>query len=260
MTNSVGTLAWAEAGGGTLSARDRLSLIGQLLTLLPIVPGELVSRACRSAPRVRALRIDPIVPISPIAQEAEQCCRAASIGDPWLYPHCARTYGFGLLFAEALRVDFDDEILWVAAMLHDIGLTTEAPGAPHAAACFAVRGSREVGELPNGADWRYRDRAAEAIALHINLRISRERSPEGYLVNLASSLDVAGLRYRTVYSDAMCGVLAEHPRHDFSAVIRERLDREAKDAPGRRECAIGRTRRCTSRAVPAYRVRRGGGP
>ena len=37
--------------------------------------------------------------------------------------HCIRSYLWGSMYAAAHRIDFDDELYYVSAMLHDIALT-----------------------------------------------------------------------------------------------------------------------------------------
>ncbi len=42
---------------------------------------------------------------------------------PALLNHCVRSYLWGTLYASAHGIAFDDELLYVSAMLHDIALT-----------------------------------------------------------------------------------------------------------------------------------------
>lgn len=58
--------------------------------------------------------------------EAERFCRELS-DDDWLYNHCRRTFELGdLLASRSPSLTVDLEILYVAAMLHDIGLSADA--------------------------------------------------------------------------------------------------------------------------------------
>jgi hypothetical protein len=48
---------------------------------------------------------------------------AARFYSPALLNHCVRSYLWGATYAAAHDIAFDDELLYVSAMLHDIGLT-----------------------------------------------------------------------------------------------------------------------------------------
>ena len=63
-------------------------------------------------------------------------------------------------------------------------------------------------------------RLADAVALHINVRVHPDQSPEGHLLNLGSGLDVAGIRYRSIDSAQLLAILDEAPAGaDFRDVI-----------------------------------------
>ena len=61
------------------------------------------------------------VPDSALAQKVTALVREAST-EP-LFNHCARTYVLGSKLGEARKLKFDPELLFLAAMMHDLGLT-----------------------------------------------------------------------------------------------------------------------------------------
>jgi hypothetical protein len=160
-----------------------------------------------------------------------------------VHDHSVRTFEFAQLFAQRADIAFDLEVLWVAAMLHDIALGEDAPR-PGASPCFAVRAATESRRLAQRHGWsdELERRLAEAISLHVNVRVPRRRSIEGHLLNLGSALDVAGLRVSRVASAAMTAVLEKHPDNGFPDAIRRLWNVEADAAPKSRTrflCCVG---------------------
>ena len=48
---------------------------------------------------------------------------ATHLYSPALLNHCVRSYLWGTMYGEAHGIAFDDELYYVSALLHDIGLT-----------------------------------------------------------------------------------------------------------------------------------------
>jgi hypothetical protein len=225
----VGTLRWAdETGGGELRLRDRLDLlVGQgVPTWIDLKVDDALLRLGFRTP-IDLSEVDIIdrvtsrIPETSIAERATELC--TEIYDPWLLAHCKRTFAFGVLLGD----EFDGETLYLAAMLHDVGLTEAYefgadPGfvsgyAGGSASCFAVRGSAVARSLADEYAWReapQRDALAEAIALHVNVRVKGSQGTEARLVHLASALDVTGLRSRRLGREAIGTVEDAWPRDE----------------------------------------------
>ena len=225
----VGTLQWAnETKGGILRLRDRLDLlVGQgVPTWTELKIWDALLRLGFKTP-IDLSEVDIIdrvtsqIPETSIANRATELCR--EISEPWLFAHCQRTFAFGVLLGD----EFDCETLYLAAMLHDVGLTKAYehgadPGyvrdyAGALAPCFAVRGSAVARSLADENAWREapeRDALAEAIALHVNVRVKGSQGVEARLVHLASALDVTGLRSRRLGRDAIWTVEDAWPRDE----------------------------------------------
>jgi hypothetical protein len=116
-------------------------------------------------------------------------------GTAALANHSVRTYLFARAIGEArgLRpgADYDDETLFLASVLHDLGLTEQGNGGHR----FEVDGADLAAEFltTNGFD---ADRARvvwEAIALHTSRDIANRMRPEIALTHAGTSADVAGL-------------------------------------------------------------------
>src|ERR1700747_1124765 len=63
---------------------------------------------------------------SQIAREATKLARETS--PPFLFNHAARTFLFGALTGKASGLKVDHELLYIACILHDIGLTEQPAG------------------------------------------------------------------------------------------------------------------------------------
>ncbi|GAA1540129.1 HD domain-containing protein [Dactylosporangium maewongense] len=135
---------------------------------------------------------------------------------PALLNHCVRSYLWAATYGTARGIAFDDELLYVAALLHDIGLTEpfdshhlpfeEAGG--HMAWTFAVAS----GWPPHRAA-----RAAEIIVQHMHSDVSPAADPESHLLQVASSWEVAGRHADAFPPDSRTDLLARYPRLGFGA-------------------------------------------
>ncbi|MHB8538096.1 MAG: HD domain-containing protein [Candidatus Dormibacteria bacterium] len=104
--------------------------------------------------------------------------------------HCLRSYVWGAAYARQRRIDFDAELLYVAAMLHDIGLVPEFDS--HTVP-FEDAGGHVAWVFAAGAGWPEgrRTRAAEVIVRHMR-GTELSKDVEGYLLAIATSLDISG--------------------------------------------------------------------
>src|ERR1700739_3922496 len=67
-------------------------------------------------------------PDSSIGRQAEELAR--SVSNDMLFNHVMRCYWFSELFAQKHGTKVDSELMFLSSVLHDLGLTTHAPG-PH---------------------------------------------------------------------------------------------------------------------------------
>jgi hypothetical protein len=226
----VGTLAWAKAAGGALSPRDRLELLGQALTvpLARMAPYLTRRRAQLTGAQLAKLR----PPDSALAKKAEALCQSAS--SPLLYHHCQRTYLWGRLLGALGEIRVDDELFYVACLLHDLGLTPSYATLP--ARCFSVKSALAAKGLVDDPSWAPERREAleEAITLHMNLAVDLSLGPEAHLLNAGAGLDVVGARAGEVPKSLRDAVVAAHPRLGMTRGFHALLQREADTSPGSR--------------------------
>jgi hypothetical protein len=125
------------------------------------------------------------VPDSALAQKVTALVREAST-EP-LFNHCARTYVFGSKLGEARKLKFDPELLFLAAMMHDLGLTEKYM----ADARFEIDGADAAAKILRDQQYPEAkiDIAWQAIALHSTMEIPDRMLPEIALIHLGAFMD-----------------------------------------------------------------------
>lgn len=166
------------------------------------------------------------VPDTPAARQAEDICRA--VLDTSLVNHTYRTYAWGALLGVAERRAFDAELLYVAALLHDIGLTERFDRG----GCFESDGAAAAQELLLEVGWPAdrAQRAARAIYLHMH-EVEEADGPEALLLAYGTSLDVTGRRLDEIDGRARDETLDAYPRASFKQRFRELLSDQAVRKP-----------------------------
>ncbi|HEX2233053.1 MAG TPA: HD domain-containing protein [Thermoleophilaceae bacterium] len=169
-------------------------------------------------------------PDSRLAREAEELCRELST--PALLNHCLRVYVWGSLLGARDRLRYDDELLFVASLLHDLGLTdsfASRDGPP----CFAVQGAIAAGDwgLKHGCERSRAEVVANAISLHINPRVPPSEGVEAHLLAAGAAFDVIGARYGHLAKPLVAAAVELHPRLGFKREMEDRSRRAAHRGP-----------------------------
>ena len=167
-------------------------------------------------------------PTTPIARAA--AALAGDVSPPFLFNHSARTFAWACLIADKDGIAFDRELLYVGAILHDIGLTETFAG-PR---CFENEGAAAAATFArdNGWDPMRAERLAEAIRLHMHPRVVVEDSAEGFLLDQATGCDCRGHRIEDLDRDAATDVVARYPWLDFTEGFIGLVEDQARRKPG----------------------------
>jgi hypothetical protein len=131
------------------------------------------------------------------------------VSEPFLFHHVMRSAIFADLIGRQRKLKFDPEILCVATVLHDLGLTKlasvqarfELEGADAAKEFLAKRGMHESSI----------ETVWEAIALHTTPEIPLRRSPEVALCHLGIGADLAFIPLGVISDDELDEVLEAYP-------------------------------------------------
>ena len=161
------------------------------------------------------------VPDSAIARQADELARSAS--SDFLYNHVMRSYWFGALLAQAENAAVDSELLFLSAVLHDLGLTNHAAG-PHR---FEIEGAGAARTflLAHGVPRERAQGVWDNIALH-TWDINLFRDDTSRLMELGIIHDVVGVADARLDPADVAEVLRRHPRLQFKRAFNEALTRE----------------------------------
>jgi HD superfamily phosphodiesterase len=169
------------------------------------------------------------IPDSKMAREVTQLIRNAE-GDLLFY-HSTRVYFWGALIGTRKRLTFDPELLYTAAMFHDIGLTesyreSQLP--------FEVDGANAAREFLQNYCISKRDiqKVWTAVALHTISDIPEYMHPEIALFQEGDEMDVVGRDSDHFPSEQREAVIAAYPRtKDFKREIIEAFHQRVKHRP-----------------------------
>lgn len=138
--------------------------------------------------------------------------------DDLLFDHSRRVFLFGALQGLRRGLQPDLELLYVAAMFHDLGLTSRFRSS---SLRFEVDGANAAREflLQRGLDDAAAQKVWLAIALHTTPGVPEFLEPEIALVTAGVETDVLGIGRDHLDPDTLAAVTAAHPRPDFKRRI-----------------------------------------
>lgn len=171
---------------------------------------------------------DWAIPDSAFAVQAVQT--ASALCPDFMMRHCFRSYCFGAILAARNRLTLDRETFFVAAMLHDLGLSDAHADDPGS---FEWVGARLAHAFCLGAH-QMEDKAAtvhNAIALHTSVGIAERCPPEIALLHFGTGLDLFGMRLDEIDKETLELVLADYPRGAFKTEFSPCLRHQAQQKP-----------------------------
>jgi hypothetical protein len=156
---------------------------------------------------------------SALVRDAIELARSSS--SPFLFNHVMRSWLFGVLIAEGAQSRPDPELLAIAAILHDLGLTDR-----YTADCrFEVDGA-------NAARSFLKDRGVpkhqiqliwDAIALHTTRSIALHKEPEVAMTHAGITADVLGRGLDLIPQDKLRAIAMEFPRLSMKTELKDCL-------------------------------------
>lgn len=180
------------------------------------------------ATNIELAGVDVTGPETPAATAA--LAVATRFYSPALLHHCLRSYLWAAKYGEAHGIAFDEELLYVSAMLHDLGLTDAFDS--HRVD-FEVAGGNLAWVFGVAAGWSAERaaRAEEIIVLHMRPDVPAEVDPESNLLQVATSWDVAGRRPEEFPAPLRAVILERHPRQGFGGEFIAHFEDQARRKP-----------------------------
>ena len=151
------------------------------------------------------------LPDTPLALEATTTALAAEPSE--IFHHSLRTFLFAELIARANDIEHDAESVYVASILHDMGLSATYMSESHR---FEVDGANLARDLAkrHGLGATRAETIWDAIALHDQGGLARWKASEVALVNAGVSADF-GASLGALAHDDVVAVFKAAPRGNF---------------------------------------------
>lgn len=169
------------------------------------------------------------IPDTALVRDATAFIRDAE--DDLLFHHSRRVFLFGALQGRRRGLQPDLELLYVAAMFHDFGLTE--PYRNSSSLRFEVDGANAARDflLQRGVDEAAARKVWLGIALHTTPGVPEFLEPETALVTAGVETDVIGVGRDDLSADSIAAVLAAHPRPDFKRRILQAFVQGVRNRP-----------------------------
>jgi hypothetical protein len=189
------------------------------------------------------------VPDTPVIRRA--LAHARSHFEPYLYHHVVRSWLFAIKLGELRGEPYDEEIVAVASLLHDLGLTNGVSGTNR----FEVEGANAARAFAKeqGLNARRIQLIWDSIALHTTTSIGSHKEPEVAITGAGIGLDYGGFGYELISSDDMEQILKRYPRLQMKVQMKECFCQLAHAKP--KTSYDNFLRDFGERCVPGYEVK-----
>jgi hypothetical protein len=153
-----------------------------------------------------------VIPDTALVREATDFIRSAE--NDVLFHHSRRAYLFAALHGRRLGLQPDLELLYVAAMFHDLGLTERYRTSTER---FEIDGADAARDflVDHGVDQSEAHKVWLGIALHTTPGVPARLDPEIRLLVAGVATDVVGVGREQLAPEAIDAVTIAHPRPDF---------------------------------------------
>jgi hypothetical protein len=148
------------------------------------------------------------VPDTALIRDAIDLSR--SVSAPYLFNHVMRSWLFGALLSESAERAPDPELMAIATILHDLGLTDRYAGEDR----FEVDGANAARSFLKGRGISTQQMQVvwDAIALHTTRSIALHKEPEVAMTHSGIAVDVLGVGLDRIPQDKQGEILTEFPR------------------------------------------------
>lgn len=156
------------------------------------------------------------IPDSKIANQATELL--LEHGTEFIYNHSLRVFLFSSLNGKRRQLSYDQELLYVASVFHDLGLTKHYSSTDLR---FEVDGANAARDFlkSHGLPHESLQLVWDTIALHTTIGIAEHKEPEVALMYSGVGLDVMGEGYEHLSDENRNEILSIFPRNDFKKQI-----------------------------------------
>ena len=167
------------------------------------------------------------VPDTPVIRLALE--RARSDSEPYLFNHAVRSWLFAVQIADLKSTRYDEEVVAVVSLLHDLGLTSRYQGERR----FEVEGADAARSLAKdaGIDERRAQLIWYGVALNATLSLSPYAEREVGICTVGAGIDYAGFLSEQVPKGTMASILAAFPRLQMKRQLKDCLCSIARARP-----------------------------
>jgi hypothetical protein len=167
------------------------------------------------------------IPDTALVRDAIDLSR--SLLEPFLFNHVMRSWLFGILLSEAAEVTPDAELLALAAILHDLGLTERYTAENR----FEVDGANAAREFmkDRGISAQQTQVVWDAIALHTTPTLALHKEPEVVITHSGIAVDVLGVGLDRIPQEKQRAILTAFPRLAFKDEFKGCLCKVVRQKP-----------------------------
>jgi len=143
--------------------------------------------------------------------------------------HVQRTWWFSEFIGRRRGLKYDRELLYLASVMHDLGLTEEYYGEHR----FEVDGADAASKflIEHGYDEKKAEMVWDAIALHSSAGIADRKSNEVALLHFGAHVDVFGLRLEEISPELVEETIGLYPRIGLKAAFQEAVANVVRKKP-----------------------------
>jgi HD domain len=165
---------------------------------------------------------------TPLVRDAIDLARSSS--EPYIFNHVMRSWLFAVSIAEATKPSLNPELLAVAAILHDLGLTDRYFGTER----FEVDGANAARTFltEHGIPVQQTQLVWDAIALHTTHSIAVHKEPEVATTHSGIFMDVMGAGLDLIPEQRLQAILSDFPRLAMKKQFLECLCSVVRRKPG----------------------------
>jgi len=160
---------------------------------------------------------DTPIPATPIVERTIEFARQKC--EPYLFNHVMRSWLFAVRIGQLQGIEHDGEVVALATLLHDVTLNKNFDGPRR----FEVEGADLARSFAKemGLDERRAQLIWDGVALNSTPSIGLYKEAEVALCTAGICLDVVGLNYNVISSEAIMKIVGEFPRLGMKARMTE---------------------------------------